>query len=125
VIADTFLSVATPPQVALPLWLQQQSVIQQQILARVQTNLSALDSLMRGSALSRLKIEGGWAVVLRVPAIESDTDLAVRLLREHSVAFHPGSLYGFPQRGWLVLSLLPEAHPFQDGIERLLSGFAL
>jgi alanine-synthesizing transaminase len=124
VIADTFLSVGTPPQIALPLWLVERSGIQQQIVSRVQSNLQTLDNLLQGGSISRLEVEGGWAVVLRVPAIESDTDLAVRLLCGHDVAVHPGSFYGFSQRGWLVLSLLPEAHLFQDGINRLLSAFA-
>ena len=124
VIADTFLSVATPPQVALPQWLEQREPIQREVKARVQTNLAVLDRVIRGSAVSRLRVDAGWAVVLRVPAFESDTDLAVRLLRDDAVAVHPGSFYGFPHRGWLVLSLLPEPRHFESGLERLLLAFS-
>lgn len=124
VIADTFLSIATPPQIALPTWLGERSSLQGQILSRVRTNLDVLDALLHGSTLSRLRVEGGWSVVLRVPALEPDTDLAVRLLRGRNVAVHPGSFYGFPQRGWLVLSLLPEARGFEEGLGRLLAAFA-
>ena len=124
VIADTFLSVGTPPQVALPAWLEERSGLQHQILSRIRTNLSSVDRLLGGSVISRLQVEGGWAVVLRVPALETDTDLAIRLLRDHGLAVHPGSFYGFPQSGWLVLSLLPETDRFEAGLERLLYAFA-
>ncbi len=125
VIADTFLSVGTPPQVALPAWLEERSSMQQQILSRVQTNLSALDRMLHGGVVSRLRVEGGWTVVVRVPAFEPDIQVALRLLGECGLAVHPASLYGFPERGWLVLSLLPEADTFQAGIKRLLSAFAV
>ena len=121
VIADTFLSVATPPQVALPAWLGVRGDIQQPILERVLQNLATLDRLLAGSVMSRLRVDGGWSVVLRVPAVEDDEDLAVRLLRERLLAVHPGSLYGFPGRGWLVISLLPSPEVFADGVAALLA----
>ena len=121
VIADTFLSVATPPQVALPAWLGERIGIQQQIVSRVLRNQSLLDLLLHGSVISRLRVEGGWTAVVRVPALEADTELAVRLLREHRLAVHPGSLYGFPESGWLVISLLPESEHFEAAVRRLLA----
>ena len=124
IIADTFLSVATPSQIALPSWLDERSGMQQQILAGVRTNLSTLDSMAKGSPISRLRVEGGWTAVLRVPALEPDIDLATRLLRQHDLAVHPGSFYGFPERGWLVISLLPQGTHFAEGIEKLLAASA-
>ncbi len=119
VIADTFLSVATPPQVALPAWLSVRKAMHAQIVERIRENLRVLDSMVKGTAISRLKVEGGWSAVLRVPASESDTDIALHLLGQHRVAVHPGSLYGFPERGWLVVSLLPQRRLFEEGIRRL------
>ena len=124
VIADTFLSVSTPPQVALPAWLQEREGLQQQILCRSRANLLVLDRALRGGVVSRLRTEGGWAVILRVPAMQPDTELAIRLLTEFNVAVHPGSLYGFSGSGWLVISLLPQTATFAAGIDRLLSAFA-
>ena len=124
VIADTFLSVSTPPQVALPAWLQEREGLQQQILSRLRANLLVLDRALRGGVVSRLRTEGGWAVILRIPAMQPDTELAIRLLTEFNVAVHPGSLYGFSGSGWLVISLLPQTATFEAGIERLLSAFA-
>ena len=119
IIADTFLSIATPPQVALPSWLSVREAMQTQIKTRVADNLHALDMVIAGTPISRLKVEGGWAVVLRIPANDDDKALAIRLLDEEGLAVHPGSLYGFPMRGWLVLSLLPSMEAFSLGIARL------
>ena len=59
--------------------------------------------------------------MLRVPAIESDEDLAVRLLRKANVSVHPGHFYDFPNEGYLVLSLITEPATFREGVTRLLS----
>ena len=123
VIADTFLSVATPPQVALPAWLDLRATMQQQIQDRVRANLATLDAAISGSSITRLKVEAGWTVVLRVPAMEPDTELAIRLLHQQGIAVHPGSFYGFPPQGRLVVSLLPDAATFANGISRLLRHF--
>jgi aspartate/methionine/tyrosine aminotransferase len=67
-----------------------------------------------------LQVEGGWYVILRVPALESDEDLAIRLLRHAHVSVHPGHFYDFPTEGHLVLSLITEPEIFRQGIARLL-----
>lgn len=121
VIADTFLSVATPQQLALPHWLALQGAIQPQIARRVRHNLAALDIVIAGTAVSRLQVQGGWTVVLRVPALEPDVDTCIRLMQA-GVVVHPGSLYGFAERGWIVMSLLPEASVFLRGAELVVEG---
>jgi aspartate/methionine/tyrosine aminotransferase len=65
-------------------------------------------------------VEGGWYVVLRVPVLGTDEDLAVRLLREASVSVHPGHFYDFPGEGHLVLSLITDPANFREGVARLL-----
>ncbi|MEK6398722.1 MAG: pyridoxal phosphate-dependent aminotransferase [Terriglobus sp.] len=110
IIADTYLSTATPVQVALPTWLARREEIQRQITTRVEQNLVALDAALQDSACSRLRVDGGWCVVLRVPA----------LLEDRAVAVHPGSFYGFPVKGWLVVSLLPEPGTFREGMQRII-----
>lgn len=120
IIADTYLSTATPVQVALPLWLKQRQSIQGQIDQRVRHNLATLDAALQGSACTRLRVDGGWCVVLRVPALMPDTKQAVLLLNDHAVAVHPGSFYGFADKGWLVVSLLPEPDAFHQGIQRVI-----
>jgi alanine-synthesizing transaminase len=121
IIADTYLSMNAPVQLAAPVLLDQRKQIQPILLDRLRVNLAELDrQLASRPSCVRLLVEGGWYVVLRVPAIESDEDLAIRLLREASVSVHPGHFYDFPSEGHLVLSLITEPANFREGVDRLL-----
>jgi alanine-synthesizing transaminase len=121
IIADTFLSLNTPVQLAAPVLLEQRKQIQPILLDRMRVNLAELDRQLAGRpSCARLRVEGGWYVVLRVPAIEKDEELAVRLLRQASVSVHPGHFYDFPTEGRLVLSLITEPAVFREGVARLL-----
>ncbi len=121
IIADTFLSMNAPIQHAASVLLDQRKLVQPVLLDRVRANLAELDrQLTSFPACARLEVEGGWYVVLRVPAIESDEDLAIRSLREASVSVHPGHFYDFAGEGHLVLSLITEAEEFREGIARVL-----
>ncbi len=121
VIADTFLSMNAPVQHAMPYLLANRSSVQQQIRQRVRENLEELDRrLAEASTNSRLRIDGGWYAVLRVPALMSGDELAIRLMEQERVVVHPGHFYGFDGDGWIVLSLLPPVVEFADGVTRLL-----
>jgi aspartate/methionine/tyrosine aminotransferase len=117
VIADAYLSPNAPVQLAMPAFLEERQSFQQQLLARVRSNLAELDRHVAGQrACSRLAVEGGWYMVLRVPAIRSDEDLALELLTSQNVYVHPGHFYDFRSDGFLVVSLItPEAN-FSKGI---------
>jgi aspartate/methionine/tyrosine aminotransferase len=122
VIADTYLSVSAPVALAAPAWLAHRSVIQSQILERVQANLRKLDELLiPGLPVSRLRVEGGWYAILRVPSTRSDDDWAAELLTHEGVSVHPGHFYDFPSAGFLVLSLLPPREVFADAMCRAIS----
>jgi aspartate/methionine/tyrosine aminotransferase len=121
VIADTYLSLNTPVQLAAPVFLELRKQVQPIVLDRLRENLSELDSqLAHHPACTRLQTEGGWYTVLRVPAVESDENLAIRLLRHAQVSVHPGHFYDFPSEGHLVLSLITEPEIFGEGVARLL-----
>jgi len=121
VIADTYLSLSTPLQCALPALLAQRKTMQKQILARVEANLAELDEqLALQKVAGRLEVEGGWYAVLRVPAVQPDEELAIRLLEERGVLVHPGHFYDFAGSGYLVISLLTPAEEFREGIGALL-----
>ena len=125
VIADTFLSMNAPVQLALPTFLLQGRVFQKQLMQRVRRNLAELDrqlSLQR--VCSRLMVEGGWYAILRVPATRSDEDLALALLGEKGVYVHPGHFYDLPGDGFLVLSLICREAEFSPGLTSLLESFA-
>ena len=120
-IADTFLSVAAPAAHAAGAWLHLAAPLHAEVQARVRMNLATLDQkIAAASVLSRLSVEGGWSVLLRLPALGSDTDFALCLLQQTGVMVHPGSFFGLPQRGWVVLSLLLEPAAFELGICKLI-----
>lgn len=124
VIADAYLSMNTPIQLALPSFLQQRAGFQEQLITRVRDNLHELDrQIAAQTSCSRLEVEGGWYVVLRVPATGSDEDLAVDLLESRDVYVHPGHFYDFPGEGYLVVSLITPERDFAEGIRRLLARF--
>jgi aspartate/methionine/tyrosine aminotransferase len=121
IIADTYLSLNAPVQLAAAALLAQRKQIQPILLDRVRANLAELDRQLAGHpACVRLQVEGGWYVVLRVPVLGTDEELAIDLLRKTSVIVHPGHFYDFPSDGYLVLSLIAELATFREGVSRLL-----
>jgi alanine-synthesizing transaminase len=121
IVADTFLSPGTPVQLALPKLLALRHEMQRQIQARVSANLDHLDLAFAGhKSIARLDREGGWYAILRVPATQSDEELAVALLAERGVLVHPGRFFDFPQDGYLVVSLIAPEPDFHVGIARAM-----
>jgi aspartate/methionine/tyrosine aminotransferase len=121
VIADTYLSLNTPVQLAAPILLEQRHSFQKQLMARVRANLVELDSQLAANRhCSRLQVEGGWYAVLRVPATRPDEDLAIDLLEKRRVYVHPGHFYDFPGDGYLVVSLITPEKGFAEGLSRTL-----
>ena len=125
IIADTYLSVSAPVQLAAGVLLEQRRSMQPRIMERVEANLKQLDrELGQQHSCVRLLVSGGWYAVVRVPVTRSDEDLVVELVRECSVAVHPGHFYDFPEDGFLVLSLITPEQEFREGVERLF-GFLM
>ena len=121
IIADTYLSMNAPVQLAAPVLLDQRQQIQPILLDRLRVNLAELDGQLAGRpSCARLQVEGGWYVVLRVPALGTDEDLAIDLVRKMGVIVHPGHFYDFAGEGHLVLSLITEPEAFREGVARLL-----
>ena len=125
VIGDTFLSMSAPVQLALPAWLSNRAQPQEQIGKRVEHNLANLDAiLLRQTLVSRLDVEAGWYVVLRVPGLQSEEETALELLRKRGVVVHSGGFFGFSGQGWLVVSLLTPEGEFNAGVEAIVTHFA-
>lgn len=120
VIADTYLSVGTPVQQALPRLLELRPAIQAQIRQRVGTNHRWLQERLAQFPRARLlRGEGGWYAVLETNG-EDEEELVLELLRQEGVLVHPGYFFDFPGAGFLVLSLLTPTQVLQEGIELLL-----
>jgi alanine-synthesizing transaminase len=121
-IADTYLSMNTPMQLALPVLLELRHNFQQQCTARTRNNLAQLDKLLSTQKLcTRLNLEGGWYAVVKVPVTGRDDDLALELLNICGVYVHPGHFYDFPGDGYLVVSLITPERPFAAGMEALVA----
>lgn len=121
VIADTYLSINTPVQLAASALLGERNNVQPLLLERVCANLGELDrQLAKQESCQRLEVEGGWYAVLRVPVTQSDEELAIDILRRASVLIHPGHFYDFPRDGYLIISLLTPPEEFRQGVERTL-----
>jgi len=119
-IADTYLSVATPVQLALPRLLAASETIRAQILHRAQSNLARLRSLTTGTPCHVLNVEGGWSATLQVPRTRTEEQWALTLLADHDVLIQPGFFFDFESEAFLVVSLITPPEIFDEGICRLL-----
>jgi alanine-synthesizing transaminase len=121
-VADTFLSVGTPVQAALPELLAVGKDVRAAIAGRVVGNRGALQAALGpGSATTLLSAEGGWSAILRVPATRTDEAWAAALLDEAAVLVHPGYFFDLSGGTFLVVSLLPSGERFAEGVRRLLN----
>jgi alanine-synthesizing transaminase len=121
VVADTYLSVNTPVQLALPRLLSLRGVIRRPLMARLAKNRMALEEALKGSAATPLAADGGWSAVVRVPRHPGEEERALRLLTGHGLRVHPGFFFDFPSEGFLVVSLLGPEGEFARGAAILAS----
>jgi len=125
VIADAYLSVGTPVQLAASALLQMRGEFHSQLIERIRANLAELDrQLADHTSCKRLECEAGWTAVLRVPALPSDEKLAIALLNERGVFVHPGHFFDFARPGYIVVSLIVPQEDFAEGTRRVVAHFA-
>jgi alanine-synthesizing transaminase len=123
-IADTFLSVSTPVQLALPALLPHRAALAQALGARLRQNLAALDAALAAcgsdAPVRRLPVHGGWYATLEVARVHDEDTWVDLLLREDGVIVHPGYFFDFDRDGFLVVSLLPPPDVFADAVARMV-----
>ena len=122
VIADTYLNLSTPVQLALPRIFAASESMQAQIRRRSLVNLETLDAAITDSPVSRLAVEAGWSTILKLPRLGEldDEGWVLRMLERIDVWAQPGSLFDM-QGCHLVLSLLTRPHDFAEGLSRLVA----
>jgi aspartate/methionine/tyrosine aminotransferase len=122
IVADTYLSVSTPVQIAAADLIERGAAIRAQILARLRQNLDTLRAHAASCpAISVLPVEGGWSAVLQVPSVGSEEALVLALVEKDDVLVHPGYFFDFAREAFLVVSLLVEPAVFDKAIQRVLA----
>lgn len=121
-VADTFLSVSTPAQAALPALLRDAPAVRERVRARLDANEARLAAwCARSRDLKLLRREGGWYGVVRLPRGVEEESLATDLLRREGVVAHPGYFYDLEcaPAPHLVFSLLAPEAAFDAAFPRL------
>ena len=117
---DTYLSVSTPVQAAVPELLHRGEIIRRQIQERVRTNYRRLlDRASRSPACSALRSDAGWYAVVQVPSLVPEEELVLHLLETDHVLVHPGYFFDFPRESFLIVSLLAPSQEFELGISTM------
>jgi alanine-synthesizing transaminase len=124
-IADAYLSVSTPVQLAAGVVLGQRKSVQAQIIQRLEDNSLTLGDALRALPSCRMLLrEGGWYAIIRLTDNVSDEEICLSSMKEDGVLVHPGYFYDFPSGSHLVLSLLTPEAEFREGVSRLAARLA-
>jgi alanine-synthesizing transaminase len=121
-ICDTYLSVATPVQVAAPRLLERGTAVRAQIQARVAANYRWLRAAAAGACTVRHS-QAGWYAIVQVPRVAAEEEIVLDLIERDGILAHPGYFYDFNREAFVVLSLLVPESTFQDGAGRVLRRF--
>lgn len=121
-IADSFLSVGTPVQVAAPELLARGVSVRRAIHARLRRNLARARDIAGGHpACEVLRVEGGWSAIVRLPATRDEETFALELLHEHRILVHPGYYFDMPGGTFAVVSLLAREDVFGNSFDVMMS----
>jgi alanine-synthesizing transaminase len=121
-IADAFLSVNTPVQLAAKDLLELANPIQAMLLERIRKNLAlGLQLCSYNTRLRCLKPEAGWSMILEIQTALSDEEFALELLKQYGVLVHAGHLFGFEMGCCIVVSLLGPEAQFLEGMKRIIT----
>jgi len=125
-IADTFLSVGTPVQHALPILLATRGSAHDAIVQRTRANLAHLRAALARaeSPATLLRAEGGWYATLRLPRTRPEETWVLDWLEKDHVYVYPGAFFEFSDEPFVVLSLLTPETNFAKGIARIIDRVA-
>ena len=125
-IADSYLSVGTPVQLALPGLLAWGERAAGALRTRLRSNRAVLSEALSGLPEATVApLAAGWSAAVRLPAVEPEEEIALRLLAGEDLVVHPGYFFDFPHEAFLVLSLLAPEAEFSEGTSRVLADLVL
>ncbi len=119
VLLDTYLSVNTPVQHALPELLKIGGAVQHQIGERLKQNLGAIDRIVQNSPAHRLHVEGGWSAIIRLPQTATEDAWVARLVEEQDVIVQPGYFFDMGSEPYVVVSLITPPESLEEGLRRI------
>jgi hypothetical protein len=121
-VADAYLSVATPIQLAAPGLLAHWRELQAPIRERVGGNREWLlaELAHHASGLRVQPVVAGWSAIVELPRWHSDEEWTLRLLERASVYVQPGYFFDLPREGHCIVSLLTRPAALRRGIHRLI-----
>jgi hypothetical protein len=119
VIADTYLSVATPVQYAAQRLFETREKIQEEIMGRINTNYNLLKTkFLLNPDIKVMNCEGGWNAILNFEnLLVPEDEFVLNLLDKKNVLIHPGYYYDFFTEGYAVISLLTETEVMEKAID--------
>jgi alanine-synthesizing transaminase len=123
-VCDTYLSVATPVQLAAEELLARGAAVRDQIARRIRSNYAALVGQAAAAPSCRvLGADGGWYAVIQVPSTATEEELVIALVERDGVLVHPGFFFDFPRESFAIVSLLSPPDAFAAGTARLFRHF--
>ncbi|HSU32495.1 MAG TPA: pyridoxal phosphate-dependent aminotransferase [Bryobacteraceae bacterium] len=120
-LLDTYLSVGTPAQNALPDLLKIGAGIRAQIVRQVKQNLATLGKALDGSPAHCLETEAGWSAIVRLPSVRTEDNWTARLVEEGNTIVQPGYFFDMEQEAYIVVSLITPADEFEEGASKMRS----
>ena len=118
-LLDTYLSVSTPVQKALPRLLEIGAAIRTQLHTRTRLNRAAAKDVLKGSAAHCLHVEAGWSAILQLPRVRSEEAWVLDLLSEAHILLQPGYFFDMRYEAYVVVSLITPPEIFAEGLRRL------
>ena len=125
IVADTYLSAAAPVMNALPRLLSEGRPFAQALRARLAANMAALRGILEGpgSPHRLLRCGGGWTALVESPALASEEELALGLLREEGLWSQPGFLFDMEKEAFFTMSLILRPEDLSEGARAYLRRF--
>jgi aspartate/methionine/tyrosine aminotransferase len=102
----------------LPALLGRREAFLSRLRARLTKNRSTLATASLREAPWTMQWGGGYWAVLQINPNQDEDELCLALLEE-GIAVQPGSQGGFPQQGYLILSLLPKPAIFDAALGQI------
>lgn len=118
-LLDTYLSVGTPVQSALPQLLKLGDGIRSQLIQRIKRNFANLKRLFNNTTATCLHTEAGWSAIVRLPNIFSEDAWTARILEECDAIVQPGYFFDMSHEAYMVVSLITPEDEFEAGVNKI------